>query len=416
MDTEEYHMQYHAIREKFQESGLYVNEVLPLRGSRDLEVHVSKPDRGQIESWQIAGPLYCLGYTVVRYDYESSVHEIIVRCKKVNRLSSPSVMRAMIRAGYESIVASSQLDRDFDLIVYHNGMDFNANDVIRLIEKEGFNVFEVDFMFPRLAKFGVRSEVHTHTYLLHDGTGKRTVQKETSNHPNSSAMSADPWWCEGRTFVYESRLQVYLAERTPNLVTLTTNKSTTSRVMEALREVIVKDELYNRENPNIVVFNQALEDIFNLKYCHVSEIRQLVEKEFIWQDRPLWKDLAGKDGPLYYPRWAQESSAYIQLMKREPKEFDTEASYTLTPQLHDVLKVYLCPLPSSTKAYPYVVITGAISAYIRNYKKNLIYEKNIKIALLETDPLGEALGVPILARCQVTGVLRCHLTLAINSA
>ena len=54
-------------------------------------------------------------------------------------------------------------------------------------------------------------------------------------------------------------------------------------------------------------------------------------------------------------------------------------------------------------------ITRLLSAYILS-KKHLIFDKrNIKLALVENDPLGKAFGVTAFHRCQVTALLRTQL-------
>ena len=54
-------------------------------------------------------------------------------------------------------------------------------------------------------------------------------------------------------------------------------------------------------------------------------------------------------------------------------------------------------------------ITRLLSAYILS-KKHLIFDKrNIKLALVENDPLGKAFGVTAFHRCQVNALLRTQL-------
>ena len=63
-----------------------------------------------------------------------------------------------------------------------------------------------------------------------------------------------------------------------------------------------------------------------------------------------------------------------------------------------------------TKAiFTYEEVTLILSKYILSKKETLFDQRNIKLAIIKGDPLGEAFGVDAFHRCQVNALLRTQL-------
>ena len=69
----------------------------------------------------------------------------------------------------------------------------------------------------------------------------------------------------------------------------------------------------------------------------------------------------------------------------------------------------LADVPREKAVFTYEELTRHLSAYILSRKRKFFDERNIKVAMVENDPLGEAFDVRAFHRTQVTSLLRAQL-------
>lgn len=217
-------------------------------------------------------------------------------------------------------------------------------------------------------------------------------------------MCNPPWKSGQREFKYGSELEEYFVRNTSYIKKWYIRHAFID-IMKALRDVVLEKKMFDKDNPFIMVFDRELEDILNLKYCHIMEARDIVGKHLEPPGTIEWKS-TGEEDYLKVPIWSDENCKYYQIYKQTLVDFDITASYRMTPELFQVLENHLQELK---KEYPYKEITSALSKYIYTNRKTILYPKNTKIAIVKDDPLGKAFGVGIFARCQVTTLLRSQL-------
>jgi hypothetical protein len=83
-----------------------------------------------------------------------------------------------------------------------------------------------------------------------------------------------------RRFTQNSRLHQYLADKCPNVIFETKKEYNLFEVLTALRRVIANEQLFDPQNPTVVLCDLLLEDALDVKALHVTEIMDQVCKQF----------------------------------------------------------------------------------------------------------------------------------------
>ena len=84
-----------------------------------------------------------------------------------------------------------------------------------------------------------------------------------------------------RTFKPNSKLHQYLLKKDAKVISSNGMGNNLNEILTVFKNVIYKETLYDTKNPQIVFFNQELEEIFNVKWLHISEIKARVCAHFI---------------------------------------------------------------------------------------------------------------------------------------
>jgi len=191
-----------------------------------------------------------------------------------------------------------------------------------------------------------------------------------------------------------------------------------AEILTILKDVISSEKMFDERNPSVIICSKPLEAALNQRALHVTEVRDLVINQL---ERLADQSLRDSQQPSQRINSSQPRS---QLPRGPPQTAPPTtvrtASITTNVQTNKDTKFRLKPLflevvrtvdevnPKQT-VFTYEEITSILSKYILS-KKNAIFDtRNIKLALVENDPLGKAFGVTAFHRCQVNALLRTQL-------
>jgi hypothetical protein len=191
-----------------------------------------------------------------------------------------------------------------------------------------------------------------------------------------------------------------------------------AEILTILKDVISSEKMFDERNPSVIICSKPLEAALNQRALHVTEVRDLVINQLErLADQSLRDNLPSPRINSSQPR---SQLARGPSQTAPPTATVRTASITTNVQTNKDTKFRLKPLflevvrtvdevnPKQT-VFTYEEITSILSKYILS-KKNAIFDtRNIKLALVENDPLGKAFGVTAFHRCQVNALLRTQL-------
>lgn len=197
-------------------------------------------------------------------------------------------------------------------------------------------------------------------------------------------------------FKNNSTLYQYLKNKINNFKEFYTLRE----ILKFLKDIIVRENMFDDTNPAIILCSKDLETALNMKALHVTEMKEVV----LWQLYPLPDNFQHFLGAVTKPK-------PVQNCKRKNDDIyqNENNRFTLTPAFYKVFE----PVVNNKKIFSYSEIVEMLSAYIISNKEKFLEPRNIKVALVENDPLGIAFGVKSFHRCQVTSLLRKQILLCI---
>jgi len=214
-------------------------------------------------------------------------------------------------------------------------------------------------------------------------------------------------------FKPDSKLHEYVIKRG------NTNKRffTLAEILSTLRDAIRGEGLYDEKNPSIIICSSDLERALDMKALHVTEIRDLVLSHMIRIEDEAFLS-------RYFSQSTHSTnnvSVSISQSSVSPAQrlihtanistqvvTDKQAKFKVKPKFLEVLR----SLPSTDQKktiFTYEEVTLLLSTYILEHKNKFFDTRNIKLAIVKGDPLGEAFGVTAFHRCQVNNLLRAQL-------
>ena len=175
-------------------------------------------------------------------------------------------------------------------------------------------------------------------------------------------------------FKTNSTLEQFLLQKSGNKEKAFTFK----QILIVLKNVIRSEELYDPRNPSVILCSQELERTLNMRALHVSELPNLVISQIENTEE------------IKYPG--------LLIFKNSPsnqtKRFygNPNVKFGLQPDFMPILRtVEGC---DQTKTiFSYKEILGLLSRYICSKTETIVDPRNVKMALVENDPLGKAFKV-----------------------
>ena len=172
-------------------------------------------------------------------------------------------------------------------------------------------------------------------------------------------------------------------------------------ILNFLKDIIKDEIMYDPRNPAVILLNEELSEIFGgMKGLHVTELPQII------LDYMTTLEITN-----YSLDEIPESESEIMLewlSAQNTNETPLESKFKISNAMfQEVLRKG--GAGPNKKIFTYREITSLVSKYILA-RKHLIDPKNIKLAMVENDLLGQALGVKAFHRCQINKFLREGIT------
>ena len=201
-----------------------------------------------------------------------------------------------------------------------------------------------------------------------------------------------------RKFVKNSKLHALLAKKYPQIINKKNRKCTLSEALTTTRKLINDEKLYDQKNPTCIWCSKELAEALGMNGLHITELRDLILLQMEITDPCL----LGSIVRLSQPEQPQQTCETMS-----QTEFDKNGTFSLQTRLEKVLQT----IPEFPKKGPYTYkeICSAVSEHILDHQETIFDKRNIKMAFLNNDPLGPALGVNLMHRSQVSKLIQRQL-------
>ena len=189
------------------------------------------------------------------------------------------------------------------------------------------------------------------------------------------------------------------------------NQACLATILNQLKNIIKREGLFDFRNPSIILCSEELDQAIGMRALHVTEIRELVlshlqlvkESTIPPPDLPLSSYTASAT--------IRNSASSIGLPLHRnvlPDDYNLNTQFNLKEKFRACLET----VPTFNKEqtnFTIPQVSDLLSNYITMKKNELFDPRNIKLALVRNDPLGEAFGVSAFHRTQVQALLRTQL-------
>jgi len=195
-----------------------------------------------------------------------------------------------------------------------------------------------------------------------------------------------------------------------------------AEILTILKDVIRGEGMFDEANPSVILCSEDLEEALNMRALHVTEIRDVVLSHITKVPDQSLRDKFSQNinicrtninvsrnehsnqvsAPASIPRIIRTANISTAVFT------DKNAKFTLKPKFLKVVRTVPDINPMKT-VFTYEEVTLLLSKYILSRKDQIFDPRNIKLALVTNDPIGEAFGVKAFHRCQVNNLLRSQL-------
>jgi len=247
-------------------------------------------------------------------------------------------------------------------------------------------------------------------------------------------METDPWFepiynkssIHNKVFI-NTKLFKYFKKKAP-IPNFNENQITYCHydILSALQHIILNDQLFDPENPNIIFCDQELHEIFEMKVLHIMCLINCINVELIKSLNDLnQKALSPINHPIpkykffyipYYEQipepffnkiWGSEKS-FGFLAQKNYNKLDVNAKYIVNLPLLKFLRT-IDNVNKCKVVFEYKDICNIIQNYI--IKNNLVLKEHSSMVLTDGDPIRFAFGnIKAFHRKQFTTFLNYQLT------
>ena len=192
------------------------------------------------------------------------------------------------------------------------------------------------------------------------------------------------------------------------------------KISICVRNIIFLEELYDPRNPRIILCDDALEVALNRKALHIDELDDVIITQLddthktqtthpdTLQSDPCY-ELSPGARRLWHDTWAR----FIPPPGVPQGKIPHEMTFKIQPALLNVIRT-LDGVDKTKEQFTWIDITKLVTRYLLSNKNRFFDSRNIRIALLEGDLLGIALGnIKAIHRSQILDYLKSVL-IAVN--
>ena len=230
-------------------------------------------------------------------------------------------------------------------------------------------------------------------------------------------------------FNAEATLQKYIESETK----IYKMHYTLREILQFLKIMILKNDMYDDKNPSIILCNPKLEEALNMKALHVTELRNAILNQMettteILQGQPSRtteptpstsqvqpKTQTEENHPRTSPNQNQTKNEQpiINISKQPYDQIRIETIQIIDPNTRFKLKTefqkILKTVPGANQeqeTYSYKEITDLFSKYILERKNTIFDIRNVMVALIKNDPLGKIFNLQAFHRKQVESLIK----------
>ena len=176
-------------------------------------------------------------------------------------------------------------------------------------------------------------------------------------------------------------------------------------ILKLIKEEVLKGSHFDRRNPSIIMCqrSQQLENVFAMKALHVSQVQSALDPSISLLDNSSDSDSESSEAES-----TTSPTTPTEVTATEPEARNIpEIKYSLSPKLRGLLSK--AGLIKSQILFTYLKASALLSKYIISRKNHIFDTRNILVALVNQDPLGEVFEVSAFHRSQASTFLKKHL-------
>ena len=194
-----------------------------------------------------------------------------------------------------------------------------------------------------------------------------------------------------------SSLQAFLSNATGEL----RESCSLGEILTLLKDLIKSQGLFDMRNPSVILCSPSLEQALDRRALHVTEVKSIVKSQL---DALPSQDLGGRS----WPKSGNRRPPSLLTGPGHSEEPGQSQLFRLRSQFLDVLRT-VSGQDCDQTIFSYQEITSLLSRYIISKEEQFLDRRNIRVALVEGDPLGIAFNVSAFHRSQVHSFIRSQL-------
>ena len=226
-------------------------------------------------------------------------------------------------------------------------------------------------------------------------------------------------------FAPHSKLKNYLTNKTG----IDKTYYTLGELLTILKDIIRGEGQFDKDNPSIILCTSELEDALNMKALHVTEICKLVLTHLIKIpdhmlrkaaiDQPIGPTIVNPPRMVVNDSGPLRSQEQTHTQPNRMRVFRTQnplVAFNIARQDRFYVKKkfleVMRTLPDvdlQQQSFTFEEIANLFSKYMLSKQDELFDDRNIRVALIQNDPLAAAFGMKSFHRCQVNILLRAQL-------
>ena len=229
---------------------------------------------------------------------------------------------------------------------------------------------------------------------MSDGENQEVSTKVLSE-PNEASKKCEEPLVE---FKMGSALQQFLIRKSKNEI----KAFTFQQILVLLKDIIKSEGLYDPRNLSIILCSEELEIVFNRKVIHLSELRELVLTQIVnTVEIALHKNRLHKHSATKLPKIIVN-----KVHSNQTRRFFIDPNTKFEVQLRFLSVLRSVKDADKTKTeFSINEIRQLLSEYIVSKRETIVDQRNIRIAIVKGDPLGQAFKVTAFHRCQVMALI-----------
>ena len=190
-------------------------------------------------------------------------------------------------------------------------------------------------------------------------------------------------------------------------------------ILTMLKDIIKQEKPFDQQNPSIIVCSEDLERAIDRKALHVSEFRDRVLIHLLQlEDDTSLTDHCWGQGPGQGQSLTRTVASAARRCIHEAnistnRMVDREARFSCKEKLLSVVRT-LNNVDKNKTVFTYGEIMKLVCTYILDNKLRLFDRRNVQVAIVKDDLLGDALAVNYFHRCQLHNLMMGQLV-PINS-